>query len=687
MKRLTTLLVLAAALGLARPALAYNTMFNSCGGARWTASQRPVPWHLNSSGYSQLSQSTVLSVFQSSWQVWSSPCCSDFAVTYQGTTTARPENSSDSTWTLGFIESGWPSSLGDVNSTIGVTPIAAYTNNCTISSADIVFNGVGFTFVNGAPSNWGQADLMSIAVHEMGHFLGLDHSMINGVTMYPSYSGGIVERDLHQDDEAGVCYLYPGSCNCSTAADCAPDEVCQNSQCVPAPCLDNTDCEAPLICNTTTGDCVPPPCSSDADCTAGYTCVGNICQRSATCLICETCTENIDCGASGMCVSFGAGGVCTQTCGQTSCPGNSTCFEVPDTQGQTFYLCLNDDAGTNGPCPASYVCDDPCAGVVCNPGESCNPATSQCEAASCDGLGNDCANNGALCTVDNDLCLDTGTSVYCSCRCADDLVCGANGSCLDLNTGAACAGGGNCACVTNTTQPGPCDNVTCPAGQSCNPQSGLCEAATCNGLGNDCSNNGAACTADNDVCINDGTSVWCSCSCLTSAECSGAACLDLGTGNACTGGTNCACVPGVDPCAGVTCAAAASCDSSKGCCVDARGICWVDTDSDGVSDGMDNCPLVANPSQADSNLNGVGDACDGGATDGGVTDGGGLPDGGGGFDGGVSDGGTTSDGGGGGSGEEDGTFGCFCGQSGRGGAPAELALLAIVGLLFRRRRR
>jgi C1A family cysteine protease len=35
-----------------------------------------------------------------------------------------------------------------------------------------------------------------------------------------------------------------------------------------------------------------------------------------------------------------------------------------------------------------------------------------------------------------------------------------------------------------------------------------------------------------------------------------------------------------------------------------------DTDSDGIADAWDNCPTVANPSQLDSNHNGIGDACD-----------------------------------------------------------------------------
>ena len=39
-------------------------------------------------------------------------------------------------------------------------------------------------------------------------------------------------------------------------------------------------------------------------------------------------------------------------------------------------------------------------------------------------------------------------------------------------------------------------------------------------------------------------------------------------------------------------------------------MCDDDDDNDGVSDFDDNCPLVANPDQLDSDLDGAGDACD-----------------------------------------------------------------------------
>jgi hypothetical protein len=56
-------------------------------------------------------------------------------------------------------------------------------------------------------------------------------------------------------------------------------------------------------------------------------------------------------------------------------------------------------------------------------------------------------------------------------------------------------------------------------------------------------------------------------------------------------------------------------DIDKSGCVDApdhRYLFDKDEDGDAVPDGEDNCPTVVNPGQADSNVNGVGDACDGG---------------------------------------------------------------------------
>lgn len=59
------------------------------------------------------------------------------------------------------------------------------------------------------------------------------------------------------------------------------------------------------------------------------------------------------------------------------------------------------------------------------------------------------------------------------------------------------------------------------------------------------------------------------------------------------------------------CLALASCDGSKGGNSDPLPTTGkADSDGDGIVDGSDNCPAVANFNQADIDLDGRGDACD-----------------------------------------------------------------------------
>ncbi|KAF5196212.1 Metalloendoproteinase [Thalictrum thalictroides] len=64
-----------------------------------------------------------------------------------------------------------------------------------------------------ADENWatepitGYYDLYTIALHEIGHLLGLHHSSVEGAIMYPSIASG-VRKELHGDDVQGIRALY-----------------------------------------------------------------------------------------------------------------------------------------------------------------------------------------------------------------------------------------------------------------------------------------------------------------------------------------------------------------------------------------------------------------------------------------------------------------------------------------------
>ena len=53
----------------------------------------------------------------------------------------------------------------------------------------------------------GAFDLETIALHEIGHLLGLDHSLVEGAIMWPSIHSGVTQG-FHRDDIDGLKALY-----------------------------------------------------------------------------------------------------------------------------------------------------------------------------------------------------------------------------------------------------------------------------------------------------------------------------------------------------------------------------------------------------------------------------------------------------------------------------------------------
>lgn len=300
----------------------------------------PVPYYVNNSGCADIGGfDAAVNICEISFDSWENNDCTSWQVSYMGGTSASPLNSGDGQWVMGWVESGWPYEPY----AIGVTMVMF--GSGSIWGADIAFNAVSFTWTTSGGGGM-NVDSQSIASHEEGHFLGLDHPACTmGQTMCASYSGGIRERDLTSDDIDGVCSLYPGTGpppTCTTSDDCDDFFECIEGDCkgmMCAPCSSHDDCgieddyclsgfpDGNLYCGAS--------CVTDGECGAGNSCFdlgGGIKQ----CL-----PSNFDC--------TGAGVECTVS---TDCPPGYIC-EGGSCIPQPPPECVTDDD-----CAPGYICQD-----------------------------------------------------------------------------------------------------------------------------------------------------------------------------------------------------------------------------------------------------------------------------------------------------------------------------------------
>lgn len=101
---------------------------------------------------------------------------------------------------------------GHARTWIAITSIAHDSATGEIVDADIEVNDGTYRFSAGdGPPDASWIDLVSTLTHEVGHFFGMDHSLVPNATMFRTYdqeanpTGG---RTLEPDDADGICALY-----------------------------------------------------------------------------------------------------------------------------------------------------------------------------------------------------------------------------------------------------------------------------------------------------------------------------------------------------------------------------------------------------------------------------------------------------------------------------------------------
>jgi hypothetical protein len=111
-----------------------------------------------------------------------------------------------------FRDDSWP--YADSGHELAATWIS-FDQSGVVYDADIEINATGRLSLT--PPDAGvaygvivdQHDLLSIMVHEAGHFLGLDHSREVGSVMQAELAAAQSRTHLSPDDEAAICAAYP----------------------------------------------------------------------------------------------------------------------------------------------------------------------------------------------------------------------------------------------------------------------------------------------------------------------------------------------------------------------------------------------------------------------------------------------------------------------------------------------
>jgi len=179
--------------------------------AHWGSSCIDYAVQLDGSRDEKISASTLASVLEDGFRIWSNVSCGANGLTPELTASYRGLTSCNRVeFNCGALQDNdnvvmFRDNRSDLSATtIALSTIIANTNTGEILDVDVEINSQDFDFYVDAANARPQAhDLRLVLNHELGHFLGLSRTLEPGALMRAAYDG--TDRFPAPDDIAGMC--------------------------------------------------------------------------------------------------------------------------------------------------------------------------------------------------------------------------------------------------------------------------------------------------------------------------------------------------------------------------------------------------------------------------------------------------------------------------------------------------